>query len=43
VSNPKDAFIKVIIEALHYLRVNIIKNTSLLLEAYNLTLLLIIF
>jgi hypothetical protein len=43
VSNPKDASIKVVIEALHYLQVNVVKNTSLLLEAYNLTLPPIIF
>jgi hypothetical protein len=43
VSNPKDAFIEVVIEALYYLRVNAIKNTSLLLEAYNLILPLVIF
>jgi hypothetical protein len=34
---------EVVIEALYYLRVNIIKNTSLLLKAYNLTLPLVMF
>jgi hypothetical protein len=38
VSNPKDASVEVVIEALHYLQVNAVKNTSLLSEAYNLTL-----
>jgi hypothetical protein len=35
--------VEVVIEALHYLRVNAVKNTSLLLEAYNLTLPLVMF
>jgi hypothetical protein len=39
----KDASIEVVIEALYYLRVNTVKNTSLLLKAYNLTLPLVIF
>jgi hypothetical protein len=43
VSNPKDASIEVVIKALYYLQVNTVKNTSLLLEAYNLTLPLVMF